>query len=90
MMSVNEVHFRMIVSEMADPLVVVVSWRHLDQIIRNARYRRFCGCLFRRMARHYFVGFADDARLIEGRRWRRFRYYGSCDVCLEMGQRLLP
>jgi hypothetical protein len=37
MMSINEVHFCMIVSEMADPLVIVVSWRHLDQVVSDAK-----------------------------------------------------
>jgi hypothetical protein len=49
--SIDEVHFRVIVPEMAYPLIVVIRRRYIYEIVRNARYRLVCGRCFYRTLR---------------------------------------
>jgi hypothetical protein len=51
MISIDEVHFRVIVPEMAYPLIVIIYKRHMYEIIRNARYGLVCGRCFYHISR---------------------------------------
>jgi hypothetical protein len=53
-MRIYEVRFSIVVAEVADPLIAVVRWRYLDQIVCDASYGLFCGLLLRCTSRDDF------------------------------------
>jgi hypothetical protein len=50
-MSIDEVHFRVIVPKIAYSLIVIIRRRYIYEIVRNARYRLVCGRCFYRTSR---------------------------------------
>jgi hypothetical protein len=49
--SIDEVHFHVIVPEMAYLLIVIICRRYMYEIVYNARYRLVCGRCFCRTSR---------------------------------------
>jgi hypothetical protein len=45
-MSIDEVHFCVIVPEIAYPLIIIIYRRHMYEIIYNAHYGLVCGRCF--------------------------------------------